>query len=70
MTRDLYIPTTNQVAAKVPKVVEDPNGDLCAEEEKHAEAWMKLDSVLQPFGFLVAHGDTGTPAVLLMEIAM
>lgn len=70
MTRDLYIPTANQVAAKVPKVVEDLYGELCAEEEKYAEAWRKLDNVLQPLGALVAHDDTGTPAVLLMEIAM
>ena len=58
------------MAAKVPRVVQDPLGELRAEAEKHAQAWMELDHVLRPFGFLSAHGETGTPAVLLMEIAM
>ncbi|CAM9571173.1 unnamed protein product [Ascophyllum nodosum] len=59
-----------KVAAKVPIVVQDPLGELCAEAEKHAQAWMELDHVLRPIGFLAAHDTTGTPAVLLMEIAM
>ena len=58
------------MAAKVPRVVQDPLGKLCAEAEKHAKAWMELDNVLLPFGFMAAHDETGTPAVLLTEIAM
>ena len=58
------------MAAKVPCVVQDPLGELRAEAEKHAKAWMELDNVLLPFGFLSAHDQTGTPAVLVMEIAM
>ncbi|CAN0058885.1 unnamed protein product, partial [Ascophyllum nodosum] len=57
------------VAAKVPIVVQDPLGKLRAEAEKHAQAWMELDHVLRPIGFLAAHDTTGTPAVLLTEIA-
>ena len=60
----------NQVAAKVPRVVQDPFGELRAEAEEHAKAWRDVDHVLLPFGFLSAHDQTGTPAVLLTEIAM
>ncbi|CAM9571594.1 unnamed protein product, partial [Ascophyllum nodosum] len=59
-----------KVAAKVPTVVQDSLGELRDEAEKHAQAWMDLDHVLRPIGFLAAHDTTGTPAVLLMEIAM
>ncbi|CAM9827730.1 unnamed protein product [Ascophyllum nodosum] len=58
-----------QVAAKLPIVVHDPLGKLRAEAEKHVQAWMELDHVLRPIGFLAAHDTTGTPAVLLMEMA-
>lgn len=58
------------MAAKVLRVVQDPHGELRAEAEKHAQAWMELDHVLRPIGFLDAHDPTGTPAVLLMEIGM
>ncbi|CAN0264908.1 unnamed protein product, partial [Ascophyllum nodosum] len=44
-----------QVAAKVPIVVQDPLGKLRTEAEKHAQAWMELDHVLRPIGFLAAH---------------
>lgn len=60
----------NQMAVKVPTVVQDPLGELRAEAEMHAHAWLELDNVLRPFGFLAAHHQTGTPAALLMEIAM
>lgn len=60
----------NQVAAKVPRVVQDPLGELHEEAKKHAQAWRELQYVLRPYGFLTAHGETGTPAVLMMEIAM
>lgn len=60
----------NQVAVKVPQVVYDPTGELRANAEKHAKAWLELDHVLLPFGFLSAHDQTGTPAALVMETAM
>ena len=67
----IYLVAVNKkVAAKVPLVVQDPLGKLRAEAEKHAQAWMELDHVLRPIGFLAAHDTTGTPAVLLTEIAM
>lgn len=60
----------DQVAVKVPRVVHDPYGELRADAEKHAQAWLELNHVLLPFGFLSAHEQTGTPAALVMEIAM
>lgn len=56
--------------AKVPRVVQDPLGELRAEAEEHAKAWSELDHVLPPIGLLSTHDQTGSPAVLLMEIAM
>jgi len=61
---------TNQVAAKVSSVVQDPFGELSTEESKHAIAWMKLDIVHRPSGHLAAHDPTGTSTALLIEIAM
>lgn len=59
-----------QVAIKIPNVVYDPMGQLRAEAAMHAEAWLRLDNVLRPLGFLAAHDETGTPAMLVMEIAV
>ena len=72
---DSYVPAvfpspTDQVAVKVPRVVHDPLEELRAEAEQHAKTWMELEHVLLPFGFLSAHGETGTPAALVTEIAM
>jgi len=66
----VYPSMMDQVAVKVPRVVHDPSGELHSEAEKHANAWADLEYVLLPFGFLFAHGPTGTPAALVTQIGM
>lgn len=59
-----------QVAAKIPKLSTNPRNELHAEADMHARAWLQLNHVLRPMGYLPAHTPTGTPAMLLMEIAV
>ena len=66
----LLLSPTDQVATKVPRVAENALGELRAEAEMHTQAWIRLDYVLRPFGFLAAHDQRGSPAALVMEIGM
>lgn len=50
--------------------VGDPHGDLEREAQMHAQAWVELDYVLKPYGFLAAHEPSDTPAILVMEIGV
>lgn len=59
-----------QVALKMHKVVQDPRGILRTEAEMHVNAWVKLGHVISPLGYLKAHDQTGTPAMLVLELAM
>lgn len=59
-----------QVALKMHKVVQDPRDVLRTEAEMHVSAWVKLGHVINPIGYLEAHDKTGTPAILVLEVAM
>lgn len=60
-----------QVIIKLPRVAEDSPGLLREEAEAHLHAWLSLGQhVLSPIGFLEAHGETGTPAMLVLENCM
>lgn len=36
----------------------------------HTQAWLHLDNILEPLGFLATNGSTGTPAMFVMEIGL
>lgn len=59
-----------QVALKMHKVVQDPRDILRTEAGMHVNAWVKLGHVIRPLGYLKAHDQTGTPAMLVLELAM
>lgn len=59
-----------QVALKMHKVVQDPREVLRTEAEIHVNAWVKLGHVIRPIGYLKAHDQTGTPAMLVLEVVM
>lgn len=63
-------PAPLQVATKIPKSLRDPLHNLRDEADIHARAWVRLEYVLRPLGFLDAHGPTGTPPMLAVELAV
>ena len=71
LTRNRYLyRLLEQVATKIPKLLQDPLHQLRDEADIHARAWARLPHVLRPLGFLAAHDPTGTPAMLVLEVAL
>lgn len=70
LTNEATGPVPLQVATKIPKSLRDPLHHLRDEADIHARAWGRLEHVLRPLGFLDAHGPTGTPPMLALEIAV
>lgn len=48
----------------------DSHHSLEEEANMHAQAWLHLDNIIEPLGFLDAHDPTSNPAMLVMEIGL
>lgn len=70
MQKPMTDPGLFQVAIKIHKLPHDPLNQLRAEADMHTRAWLRLDHVLRPLGYLPAHAPTETPAMLVLEIAL